>query len=788
MEKGIILKAGLRNNMSSLSAIFTLIFIVSLFLSMVLSVWTNAGNYMQNEMTRAGFGALTAWVSDVPNIEVLKEQITELDAVSYIETQNLIFAEYKVNGQESDSEGQLITYELPNDRLVMGRYRLFLDDLSGYQETLQGPEQGQVYVSPSMISMMGLKIGDEITFPIARNGKNISLIVSGFFEDPFMGSSIIGMKGFLISENDHRVIQQIIEESGMDALVRDGMMLHIFEARNSGVTNVELNKRLNDDTELPLYAEFIYSQNTMLSFMLILQNAFCGLLAAFAAVLLVVIIVVLGHSISRMLEQENVNLGILRTIGITGRNLFLLQLIQYLIVILPGMVCGILLAGSAGSLVNSMTLTTTGILIPIKLPIFHCILCFGSILILLVGFMAVKLKKITRITPITAIRGEISKTGWKGVRIYAVSGKLLEGRLAVRQLISEKHRYVSACIVAMLLTFFASVVGRLDVWLGPDGKGMMDAFNPADHDIGVQALGEAKAAQMEVIIHSYTGITDSYLLAMQNVSVEGFNNTANIITEPERFHILNGNTIEGDNEIVLTESAAVDLGVTIGDTLTLRGDKGSYDYEVSGIYQCANNMGNNIGISREGYLNIGRENEHMWCYHYFLEDTSLKAQITETLEETYGGDVHVHENSWPGLFGIISAMQALLVLLYGMVFFFILIVTIMTSGKILSAEQKNLGIYKSIGFSSTRLRVTFTLRFGLIAAIGSVLGLILAAATTDPMVSAAMKFAGISNFSSFPSLSATLVPATVVTLLFVCISYFAAGRIKKLDMTVLVAK
>lgn len=52
-----------------------------------------------------------------------------------------------------------------------------------------------------------------------------------------------------------------------------------------------------------------------------------------------------------------------------------------------------------------------------------------------------------------------------------------------------KKKYISACLVAVLLVFFMSLVGRLDGWLGLDGKGMMDAFNPADHDIGVQALG-----------------------------------------------------------------------------------------------------------------------------------------------------------------------------------------------------------------------------------------------------------------------------------------------------------
>ena len=87
----------------------------------------------------------------------------------------------------------------------------------------------------------------------------------------------------------------------------------------------------------------------------------------------------------------------------------------------------------------------------------------------------------------------------------------------------------------------------------------------------------------------------------------------------------------------------------------------------------------------------------------------------EVLETAYGGDIHVHENTWPGLFGIISAMQALLLFMYALVIVFILVVTVMTSSKILSTEQKDLGIYKAIGFSSACLQLTFSLRFAVVS-------------------------------------------------------------------------
>ena len=248
-------------------------------------------------MERAGFGDLTAWASDVPDEEFLLESIRKQDGVEGAVSQRLLFSEYEANGAESDSEGQMIPWESGS-----GQYRFFQNDLSGYAKAPEEISEEEVYISPSMKSMMNLEPGDTITFPIARNGRTISLTVAGYYEDPFMGSSMIGMKGFLIAEKTYGKICSAIEEAGMDALARDGMMIHV--ETEDGITVSEVNRSLMENTPLSMYTEFIHSADTIAGFMMILQNAFSAILAAFALVLLGVAMAVLGHSITGMIEQE----------------------------------------------------------------------------------------------------------------------------------------------------------------------------------------------------------------------------------------------------------------------------------------------------------------------------------------------------------------------------------------------------------------------------------------------------------------------------------------------------
>lgn len=780
MEYCILFRAGIRRHKGSLLGIFILILLVSLSLGTVLTVWTNSVGYIRAEMDRAGFGEITAWVSGVPGAEALSDEIAALPEVSAVETQELIYSNYKVGQQESDSEGQLIALP-PGDT----RYRFFTDDLSGYQSGAPQIAPGEIYVPPSLISMFGLKLGGEITFPVARAGGNVTFTVKGFYEDPFMGSSMIGMKGFLICPEDRDRISQTIEASGIDALARQGAMLHIFSG--SGLTAAELGRVVNENTSLPAYMEFLHSADAISGFMMILQNAFSGLLSAFVLVLLAVVFVVLGHSIGSSIESDYVNMGILKTIGFTSQKLRRIQLMQYAAGILLGMTLGLVFTVPVSRFVASVTLTTTGIRIPADFPALWCAAVFGIILLLLAAFVAVKTAKIGRITPMRAIRGaaEGARTATKRL---AVSGTYLSLRLAGRQLLTEKRKYAGACLAALLLVFFASMIGRMSAWLGPDGKGMMDAFNPADHDIGVQTFGTLGGTEAEAVVKSYTDITDSYLLAMPNAAVNGVDYTVNAISEPERFHILAGRTCTADHEIVITELVAADLNVNIGDSLTVTGDSGSGAYVISGIYSCANDMGANVGMSREGYLKIGRDDPQIWCHHYFLADPTQKAAITEALETAYGGDIHIHENTWPGLYGIISAMGALVIFMGIMVTAFILIVTVMTGSKLLAAEQRDIGIYKAIGFTDGELRLSFALRFGMAALPGSLLGTALAAALTDPLVSSVMKLAGISNFASYPSAGSVCLPAAAVTVLFIFFAYLAAGKIKRTDLTILMTE
>lgn len=787
MEIKTLWLAESRRHKGSLAGIFCLVFLLSVSLVSVLTVWRNSGQYVKGEMERLGYGDITAWVSGISDIELLTDEIHSLPGVEKTGTQPVIFSEYEVNGQESDSEGQLVTYE--PERYP---YKIFAGRLDGYGPGAAEIRPGETYVSPSLQSMFGVQIGDEIRFPIARSGEEKAFTVKGWFEDPFMGSSMIGMKSFLICGQDHAEIVQRIQEAGIDALARDGFMVHIFKKSSEESDTAQWSAGIGRESSLLQSMEFIHSDTAIYGFMMTLQNVFTGILMAFVLVLVLVSLVVMGHCIGTALEQDMADTGILKTIGFTTKKLQKIQMRLFLCPVLAGMAAGVLAAIPVSSAVSHMTVSTIGMRIPAGIPVLFCLPFLILVVGLLAGFVYLKTAGIERITPMNAIRG----TDWAKTSVNAIRGMDRTKRaesgghfpihkkavcfwLALRQVETGKRRYLGACLIAVLLVFFSSLVGRIDSWLGPDGKGLMDAFNPADLHIAAQPMGEATSEDVERTIRSYTGITDQYMLAMPGVTVEGIEYTANVITEPERFHMLRGKTCTKPNEIVLTEFAAADLNVEIGDTVLAGAGLGSSEYRVSGIYQCANDMGANVGLSREGYQKIGQEQEQMWCVHYFLEDPELQPQVMEALETAYGGDVYLHENSWPGLYGILSAMELLMYFMYGMVVVMVFIITLLSGSRLLAMERKDMGIYRSFGFPAGRLRLSFALRFGIVSFSGALIGLIFSALLTDVLAAALLRSFGISNFSSHPAAENILFPVLAVTGAFMISAWVAGRKIRK---------
>ena len=172
-----------------------LVFIITMALCAVLAVGQNSRIYESEQLDRVGYGDVTSWIIEQPGVEELIDQIGELRGTEKTERQKIKQVSYKAGKKQTQNNGMLAVYEPENYD-----YYIYKEDLTGIQKDPKEPKDGEMYVSPSFITMYGVDIGDSVEIQIAGEEKQMRFTIRGFFEDPFAGSSMMGMKTMLINK------------------------------------------------------------------------------------------------------------------------------------------------------------------------------------------------------------------------------------------------------------------------------------------------------------------------------------------------------------------------------------------------------------------------------------------------------------------------------------------------------------------------------------------------------------------------------------------------------------
>lgn len=647
---------------------------------------------------------------------------------------------------------------------------------------------GTVYISPAMRSAFDVEIGDSIQFELSRKDGIYSLTVAGYFADGFMGSSMIDMKSFLVNRDDYAAMQEIVHAAAdVDVLGREGAMLHIFQNRQSPLSVMDFHKAIQEGSEVSLFTEFSYRQESILNYMLLLQDILAGFLIAFSAVLFLVCMIVTGHSLSAVVEQDKKDIAVLKALGMPGEGTRNVYFLLYGGVILIGMLFGLLFAERIADILARGLVTSTGMLVSVKLPFLLCFLLLMAFILIFAVFLILRTRKILTVAPMETIRETAGGKQVQKAKNTEIRQRFLEWDIALRELRFKKKNYIALFLIAAFLAVFLAVIGRMGTWLGPNGEGLMNAFSVADHDLGVQPFNrDVPMDEIERVIEWYSPIRERYELAMESVTVNGQEYEANVLNDTEWFHILSGRVCDGES-ILITDTVANELQISIGDTVKVAANGRSCDYQVSGIYQCANGMGSNIGMSMEGYSKIGDITGYIWCYHYILENGNMRDFAMHYLQEHYRG-TSVHTNSWSGLDGIVFLMHILILALYLIASVFILVSVALISEKLLQAETGDMAVYKSMGLSTGRLRRSFALRFLTVAAAGTAAGILLSALTADGMIGEVFRPFGIGDFHSGFSVMGTFLPLVVIPVLFFLFAWAFSARLKQVSIVTLITE
>lgn len=394
-----ILKSDIKSKKSSFLSIMLLMVIVSFSVITICTVYINAQRRDRDAIREGGFGDVFESFNDKnviesgTSIDDLRDKVKKFAGTKDVKVSKALNCKIKdINGKESDNS----MYILDNGENNVS-YKFYSDS------NLKSPvsedtklEKGEIAVPISYKTLYNCKIGDKI---ILNDSESSSVKVKYFIEDPLMGASVMGVKTLILSHDDFKSICKNSANSDYICSV-----FHISKKSNNE-SQFDFEKSLNKETNINSYAIHSMTMDEFNNYMLMVVKIFCGILLFFSVILLVGVLVIMGHNIKSNIELNFENIGIMKSIGFTVLKLKLINILEYLLSSVLGIIISIPVSLLVISNIEEIISNATGLVISNNIQVCFLSLILFMILLVIVFYIILKINKIKKITPINAISG-----------------------------------------------------------------------------------------------------------------------------------------------------------------------------------------------------------------------------------------------------------------------------------------------------------------------------------------------------------------------------------------------
>jgi putative ABC transport system permease protein len=785
----VLMKAHMRNGKSGFISILLLMLLITMISTAVISVNINSAIRDEQAIEEAGFGDMVTFMNNKAlglngiSMNTLLDQVEACEEVEKVEKIDCTYVKnISLNGKSNSVEIVLEEYN-PQDF----DFKVFKGDGDGiyHKEVVLSP--GEVMVPISYRTLYDCHIGD--TLYLEKNSGKVGFRVAYYFEDPFMGSSMMGLKTLLMCAEDLETVGSYAGDE--EDLVVNGAVFNIFMKSDISLTSLKFGKTLNEQTGILGYATFSLTTKQAISYMLTITNIFSSVLAVFVILLFIVTLIVMGHSISSSIELEYVNLGILKAVGLGKFVLKTSMIVHYLMAAILGILIGLPAAVPIIWIINGITIDVIGLYVSNSLAALPCTLIIAGLLIFMIIFVALKVRRISTVKPIRAIAGGREEIYFSHPLQMPIYKKHMNLWLAVRQLTSNSRQYLSVCIVTMLLVYFLVMVSQITKFFGEDDQYINKMFNCYEAEIEVLYLDHSVQGEVEAMIENNTKIESSFQRKWEYLMFEDYQLICFVFDDAKEINsVYEGRTCLYDNEILITKFIAEDMGINLGDEVVISSGNKEAKFMVSGLYQNSSDMGSNFAINTEGYERLMGVSMKGMSDLYHVADSAKVEGIVKEVQSNYDKNVLLISkvSGMNNANFIVTAVKGLSVLIYIIAVIFAITTIGLICGKLFISEKRDFGIYKALGFSTNRLRLQFAIRFSIVAFIGCCLGVFVSLFLSNPCLGILFSYLGVSSFSVENDATTMILPTVFMVLVYFTFSYFMSRRIKRVETRILISE
>ncbi|WP_046173547.1 ABC transporter permease [Domibacillus indicus] len=758
----------IRNDMlkSKLITLTTMMFVavaamlVSLSAILVVNL-SGSINMLMDQAKTPHFMQMHSGDIDAGRLADFAEQNSHVDEFQVLEFLNVDGARIVIDGNSLADSVQDNGFTTQSEKFD------YLLDLDGNVITVS---DGEIYIPVSYMKDGTGKVGDTISI----NGK--TLTVAGFLRDSQMNSLLASSKRFLVSENDYAAIKG------------SGSMEYLIEFRLKDLSEIGAFETDYTSAELEANGPTItYPLFKMLN--AISDGLMIAVLLLVSTLIVAITFMCIHFTLLAKIEDDYREIGVMKAIGLRVSDLKKIYLVKYAVIAAAGCMLGFALSFVFRDLLLENIRLYMGESEHASFAFLFGIVGILVVFLAIVAYVNNVLKRFRKISAAQAIRLGTSQGKAAGAKHFRLSrNRLLNTNifLGVKDVLARKSLYATMLAVLIISTFIIIVPQNLYntissksfiTYMGIGSSDMRMDIQQTSH-ISEKAAEIVKAMERDSSISKYAVLTTKTFKAKaadgseQGIKIELGDHSILPVQYSE------GKAPVAEDEIALSTMNADDLGIKVGDVMTLVIEGKEKDFTVCGVYSDVTNGGKTAkAVFSDESADI------MWCVIYAkLSDPSLaEAKTSEYADRFHFAKVsHIDEYVAQTFGSTISSVGKASDTSVAVALMITGLVILLFMKMLVAKDSYSIAVMKSVGFTDSDIAMQYVSRSVFVLMAGMILGTLLANTIGEVLAGAVISSFGAASFqfadhplSMYPLL---LMAGTV--LIATMLGTWGAGQIK----------
>ncbi|UNK18750.1 FtsX-like permease family protein [Paenibacillus sp. N3/727] len=640
-------------------------------------------------------------------------------------------------------------------------------------EKLDSINSQDMYVPYSFKTSGGYKLGDNFT--INYQDKDYSYRIAGFFEVTMMGTNNNGMMKFILPDSDYH---QLSDKLGKTA---DGILMSA--SLTDSTQSAELLNDYNKQFSHPHWGADIAmmkSVNTMT------VNIVAMILVAFAAVIVLVSLIVIKFRVTNSIDDGMVNIGVLKAVGYTSWQIIASMALQFMLIALSAGVIGVLISYTVMPVFGGIISSLAGLQWSQSFDIAINLVSILVVVVLVLTVALLSSSRIRKLHPVAALRGGIMTHSFKKNLFPLEKGKGgLHFVLACKTMITNSRQNIMIAIIIAAITFASIFSIVLYYNVAVDKTAFIHLVGSETSNVVVQSNHDVDSDKLLADIEQMDGVTKTALLEYITATIDGQSVYMSISDDYSKLNnnvVYKGRNPQYDNEIAVSGAMAKLLHKSIGDTVKVEMNDVSRQFLITGLSQSLNYMGKITSVTLPGVQHLIPDYTGT-IINVYLKDVG-NADFIRDFKAKYGTlikditDVDEMLASQSSVY--ISAVLSVMVTILAITVLVVALILYLVIKTMILKRKRDFGILKATGYTTLQLMTQIVLSFVPVVIVGAIIGGVLGSLCTNSVLTLLLSGAGVYNVQFIVNIPLIVVLCVGLIVLAYLISMLVARRIKRI--------